>query len=100
VPCGKLRSIGEAIRSPEARERRLVTRIRHPKAGWVPNLALPIRYSRTPMADPLAAPAVGQDTVAVLRDLLGYDEARLAQLAASGAFGELRRKPSPSELQA
>jgi hypothetical protein len=43
---------------------------------------------------------VGQDTVAVLRDLLGYDEARLAQLAESGAFGELRRKPSPSELQA
>jgi crotonobetainyl-CoA:carnitine CoA-transferase CaiB-like acyl-CoA transferase len=100
VPCGKLRSVGEAIRSPEARERRLVTRIRHPKAGWVPNLALPIRYSRTPMADPVAAPAVGQDTVAVLRDLLGYDEARLAQLAESGAFGELRRKPSPSELQA
>jgi crotonobetainyl-CoA:carnitine CoA-transferase CaiB-like acyl-CoA transferase len=100
VPCGELRSVGEAIRSPEARERGLVTRIPYPQIGWVPNVALPIRYSRTPVVDPVAAPAVGQHTSAVLRDLLGYDEHRLARLAQAGAFGEHQRKLASSEVQA
>jgi crotonobetainyl-CoA:carnitine CoA-transferase CaiB-like acyl-CoA transferase len=100
VPCGQVRSVGEAIRSPEARERRLVTRIPHPQTGWVPNVALPIRYSRTPVADPVAAPAVGQHTSEVLRGLLGYDEERLARLAEAGAFGEQQHMPSVSKAQA
>jgi crotonobetainyl-CoA:carnitine CoA-transferase CaiB-like acyl-CoA transferase len=94
VPCGQVRSVGQAIRSPEARERRLVTRIPHPYAGWIPNVTLPIRYSRTPVADPVAAPDVGQHTDAVLRDLLGYDEDRLARLAEAGAFGHPQRRRS------
>jgi crotonobetainyl-CoA:carnitine CoA-transferase CaiB-like acyl-CoA transferase len=100
VPCGQVRSVGEAIRSPEARERQLVTRIPHPQGGWVPNVALPIRYSRTPVADPVAAPAVGQHTSEVLRDVLGYDRDRLARLAETGALGELARKQASSKVQA
>ena len=87
VPCGKVRTVGEAIRSPEARERGIVTRIPHETLGWVPNVSLPIRYSHTPVVDPVAAPAVGQHTEQVLRDLLGYDAERLAGLAQAGAFG-------------
>jgi crotonobetainyl-CoA:carnitine CoA-transferase CaiB-like acyl-CoA transferase len=87
VPCGQMRTVGEAIRSPEARERRLVTRISHEGVGWVPNVALPIRYSRTPVVDPVAAPAVGQHTREVLKDLLGYDDDRLERLAEAGTFG-------------
>ena len=87
VPCGQVRSVGEAIRSPEARERGLVTRIPHEQLGWIPNVNLPIRYSRTPIVDPVAAPAVGQHTERVLREQLGYDDARLARLAEAGAFG-------------
>jgi crotonobetainyl-CoA:carnitine CoA-transferase CaiB-like acyl-CoA transferase len=100
VPCGQLRTVGEAIRSPEARERSLVTRIPHDKLGWVPNVNLPIRYSRTPIVDPVAAPAVGQHTATVLRDLLGYDEDRLAQLADLGAFGEPSDRKSSQEVKA
>ncbi|WP_434853035.1 CaiB/BaiF CoA transferase family protein [Bradyrhizobium sp. HKCCYLS1011] len=87
VPCGQLRTVGEAIRSPEARDRGIVTRIPHDTVGWVPNVNSPIRYSRTPIADPIAAPAVGQHTEIVLRDLLGYDDTSLARLTEAGAFG-------------
>jgi len=97
VPCGQVRTVGEAIRSPEAREREIVTRIPHPKVGWVPNVRLPIRYSRTPIVDPVAAPAVGEHTNEVLRDLLGYDQDRLAEVAAAGAFGGHRNRSESVE---
>lgn len=88
VPHGQVRTVGQAIRSPEARERGLVTRIPHDTIGWIPNVNLPIRYSRTPIVDPVAAPAVGQHTETVLRELLGYGDEQLARLAQAGAFGE------------
>ena len=97
VPCGQVRTVGEAIRSPEAREHEIVTRIPHPKVGWVPNVRLPIRYSRTPIADPVAAPAVGQHTREVLGDLLGYDEERVSRLAQTGALGVDEKRPESAE---
>jgi crotonobetainyl-CoA:carnitine CoA-transferase CaiB-like acyl-CoA transferase len=87
IPCGLVRTVGEAIRSPEAQARRLVTSIEHPMLGVVPNIASPIRYSATPMVDPLPAPAIGQHTTEVLREVLGHDDARIAELAREGAFG-------------
>lgn len=71
VPSGELRTVGEAIRSPEAREREIVTRIPHPVLGWVPNVALPIRYSDTPLANPSLSPLIGEHTDEVLSDWLG-----------------------------
>jgi crotonobetainyl-CoA:carnitine CoA-transferase CaiB-like acyl-CoA transferase len=88
IPCGELRSVGDAIRSPESRERALVTRIPHPQLGWLPNIRLPMRFSQTPVADPVAAPAIGQQTEEVLRDLLGYAEERIAALRAAGVIGQ------------
>lgn len=86
IPCGEVRNVGDAIRSPEARARNLVTRVEHPVIGWMPNVALPIRYSGTPVADPKPAPAVGQHTEEVLRETLGYSDERIAALRASGAL--------------
>jgi len=37
--------------------------------------------------DPVAAPAVGEHTQEVLRDLLGYDQDRLDHLAEAGILG-------------
>lgn len=87
VPCGLLRTVSEAMRSPEARDHQLVTRIPHPVLGWVPNLRLPIQYDGTPLADPVAAPSVGQHTAEVLRTALKLDEDRIDALARQGAFG-------------
>jgi crotonobetainyl-CoA:carnitine CoA-transferase CaiB-like acyl-CoA transferase len=100
VPCGQVRTVGEAIRSPEARERQIVTRIPHEAIGWVPNVGLPIRYSQTPIVDPVAAPAVGQHTETVLRELLGYGDERLARISAAGAFGVGAAAKSTKEVDA
>jgi crotonobetainyl-CoA:carnitine CoA-transferase CaiB-like acyl-CoA transferase len=95
VPCGLLRTVSEAMRSPEARDHRLVTRIPHPVLGWVPNLRLPIQYDGTPMADPVAAPSVGQHTAEVLRTVLGRDDQGVQALVQQGAFGAEGLPPAP-----
>jgi crotonobetainyl-CoA:carnitine CoA-transferase CaiB-like acyl-CoA transferase len=101
VPCGEVRTVGEAIRSAEARERELVTRIPHPTVGWVPNVTLPIRFAGTPIADPVAAPTVGQHTREVLTTTLGYSDDQLALLAEAGAFGTApARQAAAAEVQA
>jgi len=71
VPFGEIRSLAEAIRAPEAIEREILTRIPHPQLGWVPNIRLPIQYEKTPLADPISASGVGEDTETVLTDWLG-----------------------------
>jgi len=37
--------------------------------------------------DPVPAPRLGQHTQDVLKEVLGFDDQRIAQLKAAGAFG-------------
>ena len=55
---------------------------------WDPRRVVPPpwRFSVTPASIPGPAPLLGADNHAVLRDLLHYDDARIAQLEESGAL--------------
>jgi len=65
------------------------------RLGWIPASRLGAEQLGTPIKIiggdelplPEKAPEVGQHTDAVLRDVLGYDEARVAQLREAGALG-------------
>ncbi|MEJ7930567.1 CoA transferase [Ramlibacter sp. AN1015] len=87
VPSGEVRTLAQALASDEARSRGLVHRIPHPVKGWIPNVATPLRLSRTPAVPARAAPAVGADTQAILSEVLHFDEARIRELREAGAFG-------------
>jgi crotonobetainyl-CoA:carnitine CoA-transferase CaiB-like acyl-CoA transferase len=85
VPCGILRSAGEALLSPEATERGLVFALPHPVAGKAPVIAQPVQFSDTPCQYGVP-PVLGQHTRAVLGEILGYADERIAALEASGAI--------------
>ena len=98
IPCGEVRTVGEAMRSAEAESRRLVTHIAHPVLGRIPNIAAPIRYARTPMVDPTPAPGIGQHTQEVLHEALGWSADKVEEMARSGAFGTRVSAPSTDFL--
>ncbi|MGE0230663.1 MAG: CaiB/BaiF CoA transferase family protein [Flavobacteriaceae bacterium] len=87
VPAGAMNTIKEAFDSDEMKERRICSQIPHPKAGTVPNIAPPFRFHGTPLADPVAAPMMGQHTDEILKNVLGYGPDKIEQLAATGVFG-------------
>ncbi|MDQ4115497.1 MAG: CoA transferase, partial [Actinomycetota bacterium] len=58
--------------------------LEHPIAGRVRHEGIVARLSATPGALTAPAPLLGQDTAAVLTDLLGLDDTALAALAAAG----------------
>jgi crotonobetainyl-CoA:carnitine CoA-transferase CaiB-like acyl-CoA transferase len=58
--------------------------LEHPIAGAVKHEGIVARMSATPGALTSPAPLLGQDTAAVLTDLLGLDESKLAALSAAG----------------
>jgi len=64
------------------------------RLGWIPRerlgaeqLPLPVKLVDGELPLPDKAPTVGQHTEDVLRAVLGYDDARLAQLRDAGALG-------------
>ncbi len=85
VPAGAINSIAEAFGSEEMKARGLVHAIPHPVAGTVPNIRLPFKLHGTPLADPVAAPGLSQHAAEILRDVLGYDAARVESAMVAGA---------------
>jgi crotonobetainyl-CoA:carnitine CoA-transferase CaiB-like acyl-CoA transferase len=87
VPGGAVRSVGEAIDSDEVRSLGIIGEAQHETLGTIPNVALPVTFSETPIRKPCGAPLLGAQTKEALRRVLGCNEKHLMQLERAGAFG-------------
>jgi formyl-CoA transferase len=63
----------------------------HPQRGTWYNVGMPIKLSASP-AVITRSPTLGEHTDEVLRDVLGYDEAKVAGLKKAGAFSSPPKK--------
>ncbi len=86
VPCGLIQSVDEVFDDPQVQARQMLVDVGHPELGNVKTVASPIRYSKTEIEYDHAPPALGADTERVLGDVLGLDDARIAELKARGAI--------------
>ncbi len=88
IPSSRIQRIDEVIEDPQVQARGGVQSYVHPETGQQATLAGSAfgHFSRTPGQTAAQAPRLGQHTAAVLRELLGLDDARLTALRASGAI--------------
>jgi formyl-CoA transferase len=84
VPCGPINTIDQVFADPQVIERGLRFDLPHPAAGSVPQVANPIRFSRTRIEYRAPPPVLGQHTQEVLRGILGMTEAEVASLRDRG----------------
>lgn len=84
VPCGEVNGLWESLTSEHSRESGLVSYYSADDFGKVAVLAPPHQFDgkRLPVRRP--PPELGQDTDAVLRDLLGYSETAITELKSRG----------------
>ncbi len=83
VPAGPIYTVPEAVADPQAQARGMVQEIEHPQAGRVKTLGNPVKLEKSPVTVRKAAPALGEDTDAVLREI-GYGPADVAELRRKG----------------
>ena len=86
VPAGPIRTVGEAMTSPEAEARGIIKKVPHTAAGEVSIVRSPMNLSGTPVRDPVGSPLHGEHSEQILRDVLGYDQDQIAELASSGVI--------------
>ena len=82
VPCGAINDLGEVFADPQVRERGMVHQWDHPLAGPVNLVASPLKLGGTPVRTDLPPPLLGEHTDEVLREVLGWDDERIARLRA------------------
>jgi crotonobetainyl-CoA:carnitine CoA-transferase CaiB-like acyl-CoA transferase len=83
VPCGAVNDVLGVLDDPQTAARSAVVSYEHPALGPVRQFAAPYRM-RTAYG---RAPARGEHTEALLRELCGYDGPALERARAGGAFG-------------
>ncbi|KVK74171.1 CoA-transferase [Burkholderia ubonensis] len=86
VPCGPINDLEEVFDDEQVVARGMQVELPHPCGANVKLVRNPIRMSATPPDARSAPPLLGAHTDAVLRELLGYDDERIAALKAKQAI--------------
>jgi crotonobetainyl-CoA:carnitine CoA-transferase CaiB-like acyl-CoA transferase len=86
VPCGPINHLDAVFADPQLRHRGMATRLPDADGRAVPTLGSPLKLSATPAEPRTAPPALGADTEAVLREVLGLDTPALDRLRTTGAI--------------
>lgn len=84
IPCGRVRSVGEAIDGAQVAARGLLLEVDHPGLGRGRYLGSPIHLSGAGRGSTLPPPLLGQHTHEVLHERLGLDAARIEALRRAG----------------
>ena len=83
VPCGPIHRVDQVFDDPQVRHLGIAWPMQHPDLGDVALVGPPMRFSAHPRtAPPDPAPAQGEHTAAILREL-GYSAAQIAEMRAA-----------------
>lgn len=84
VPHAPILGVGEALAQPQAVAREMVVEVDHRTLGRIAIVNRPFRFPGEEMPKPAAPPDLGEHSDAILREVLGLDDAAIAALRAGG----------------
>jgi crotonobetainyl-CoA:carnitine CoA-transferase CaiB-like acyl-CoA transferase len=96
VPCGPVNTIAQALADPHTAAREMIVETTHPRYGPLRMPGTAVRVGDQPRPT-RRAPQRNEDFVRILTDVVGYTDAHIATLLASGAFGEPDQVPGVPE---
>ena len=85
IPVAPVNTLDEAVQDEQLRARRMIVQVEHPEGGVYEATGIPFKLSADNEERFTPPPTLGQHTVEVLRDVLGYDDARIEALLDEGA---------------
>src|SRR5262249_22934082 len=83
IPCGRVRSVAEALENPQVAARGLILGLEHPTLGAGRYLGSPIHLDGAGRGSLRPPPLLRQPTAEVLAEI-GFDGDRIAALRAAG----------------
>jgi len=86
IPCGPILSMKEIAGEESLRATGTVVEVDHPTRGKYLSVGNPIKMSAS-ASEVKRSPLLGEHTAEILRDVLKFDPARMAEIEASGAIG-------------
>jgi len=87
VPCGPIMSTKDLVGDEHVKLREMILPVPHPERGEFLNVGCPIKLSDSPV-EVRRSPLLGEHTDEILREVLGYEQARIAELHEAGAFSK------------
>ena len=91
IPCGPILSMKELAAESSLRETGTIVEVDHPERGPYLTVGCPIKLSDS-VAEVTRSPLLGEHTLEILRDVLGFADAELDRVTSSGAVGEVAAK--------
>ncbi len=84
VPAGRIKSVAEVCESAHLKARGMAVSLRHPKAGPITVMGVPIRLWATPGTASVPPPLLGQHTDEILTRLLRIPKSKVEKLRTAG----------------
>ena len=78
LPCAPINTVDRIISDPQIQQRQMIVEVEHPVAGHLKMAGTPVKMSLTPGGIERPAPLLGQHTAELLKEVLGWDEAKTA----------------------
>ncbi|NPC97686.1 CoA transferase [Nocardioides sp. zg-DK7169] len=86
IPCGPINDVEAALKEPHTIARNLIVETEHPRYGTVRQVASPVRVGAE-LPTYVRAPQRNEHFDQVLTEVAGYDQEKIVELKAAGAFG-------------
>jgi crotonobetainyl-CoA:carnitine CoA-transferase CaiB-like acyl-CoA transferase len=86
VPCGVVQTGEDLCNDPQLKARGFIVAVENPRLGRVVLPNFPLQFANAKLTRRWEFPVLGRDTEKVLRDVVGYDEATIAEHKADGVL--------------